>query len=407
MKYDVIIIGGGIVGCATALAILEQEPTLKLLIVEKENKLAAHQTGHNSGVIHAGVYYAPGSLKATFCRQGLDQTKAFCQEHDISFSVPGKLIVAIEEKELPWMETLITRCQQNQLTVTRLTPDEIQQHQPGIQALGGFLVAETGIVDWGQVCKKYADVVQAKGGDIKLNQTVIGIKETAKSVSIKTTCDDFECSYLITCAGLYSDKMVALSGQTPQVRILPFRGEYYQLSEKYNRYFNHLIYPVPNPSMPFLGVHFTPQVSGITTVGPNAILAFSREAYRWRDFKCKEAAEIISYWPLWKMLSRQFGAIVNEIKGSISKQRYTTLLQRYFPNITASDLKPYPAGVRAQAIDHKGNLVNDFVFTESMRIIHTCNAPSPAATSSLPIGRHIADKLFNKINQQQPTAEPI
>lgn len=397
MRYDVVIIGGGIVGCATALSVLKKNPSLKLLLLEKENRLAAHQTGHNSGVIHAGVYYAPGSLKAKFCRQGCDDTKAFCQEHGIPFEVTGKLIVALNEKELQWMEELIVRCEKNRLTVTRLTPEQIREKQPGIQALGGFLVAETGIVNWAQVCEKYAELVREMGGEIRLGQAVTAIKESAQSVTIATKSEQFEAAYVVTCAGLYSDKMVMLSGQKPEVRILPFRGEYYQLSEKYNGYFKHCIYPVPDPGMPFLGVHFTPQVSGITTVGPNAILAFSREAYRWRDFKFKEAAEIISYWPLWKMLSRQLGAIVSEIKGSMSKQRYAKLLQQYCPAIQAGDLKPYPAGVRAQAIDAKGRLLGDFVFTESDRIIHTCNAPSPAATSSLPIGRHIADKLFEKM----------
>ncbi|PIQ42957.1 MAG: L-2-hydroxyglutarate oxidase [Gammaproteobacteria bacterium CG11_big_fil_rev_8_21_14_0_20_46_22] len=397
MKYDVIIVGGGIVGCATALAILRKDPALKLLLLEKESKLAVHQTGHNSGVIHAGVYYTPGSLKAKFCRQGCDDTKAFCQEHGIPFQVPGKLIVAVNEKELQWMEELIVRCEKNRLTVTRLTPEQIRAQQPGIQALGGFLVAETGIVNWAKVCQKYAELVREMGGEIRLGQTVTGIKETAQSVTVTTQSDRFEAGYLVTCAGLYSDKMVMLSGHKPEVRILPFRGEYYQLVEKYNGYFNHLIYPVPDPDRPFLGVHFTPQVSGIATVGPNAILALSREAYRWRDFNLREAAEIVTYWPLWKMLSQQLGAIVSELKGSISKQRYTKLLQQYFPGIQAGDLKPYPAGVRAQAIDAKGNLVNDFVFTESDRIVHTCNAPSPAATSSLPIGRYIAEKLFDKM----------
>jgi len=396
MKYDVVIIGGGIVGCATALALLKKEPTLKLLILEKEKQVGTHQTGHNSGVIHAGVYYTPGSLKAKFCREGCEATKLFCQEHNIPYQVPGKLIVATNEKELVWMEDLIGRCEQNQLTVTRLTPEEIRKAQPGIVAAGGFLVAETGIVDWAQVCRKYVELVQGLGGHIQYEQIVVGVQELSDSVKVTTRKAVFETGYLMACAGLYSDKIVALSGLTPEVKILPFRGEYYQLNEKYNGYFKHLIYPVPNPGMPFLGVHFTPQVSGITTVGPNAILALSREAYSWRKFNVKEAFEILTYLPLWRMLSHQLGAIVSELRGSISKQRYLKQLHAYFPGIQLTDLKPYPAGVRAQAIDRKGNLVNDFVFTESKRMIHTCNAPSPAATSSLPIGEYIADKFFGK-----------
>lgn len=396
MKYDLVIIGGGIVGCATALALLKRDPTLKLAILEKENDIAVHQTGHNSGVIHAGVYYKPGSLKAELCRKGCDATKIFCEEYQIPYKVLGKLIVAKNDNELVWMDGLIERCKKNQLTTERLSADEIKKRQPGLRAVGGFFVEETGIVNWTDVCKKYAEIIKSYGGKIICGQKVISIKETADSVTIKTESDQYEAGYLITCAGLYSDKLVAMSGQTPKIKILPFRGEYYQLAPKYNNYFKHLIYPVPNPKMPFLGVHFTPQISGITTVGPNAILALSREAYRWRNLNIKEAAEILSYPPLWKMLSHHLAAILHEIKGSISKNTYTRLLQEYFPAIQKSDLTPYPAGVRAQAIDAEGNLVDDFIFSESQRIIHTCNAPSPAATSSLPIGEYIADKFFNK-----------
>jgi len=397
MNYDVIIVGGGIIGCATALEIKKRDSHLKVLLLEKEPQLAQHQTGHNSGVIHAGVYYPPGSLKAKFCREGCQATKDFCTEHHIPFKVPGKLIVATNAQEIEWMNTLEKRCQQNQLHVRRLTGEEAQKAQPGLKAEAALFVEESGIVNWVQVCNKYAELAEQAGVSIHCGEAVTRINEKQDSVSVTTTKQKYQAAHLITCAGLHSDKMVALSGQKPEVRIIPFRGEYYRLSSKYDNYFNHLIYPVPYPNMPFLGIHVTPQIAGYNTVGPNAILALAREGYCWRSINLKEVLSLISYPALWKMLLQYKRAIYQELRNSISKNSYAKQLQTYFPDIAASELSAYPAGVRAQAVDANGNLVGDFVFQETKRTLHTCNAPSPAATSSIPISRHIANKFFEKV----------
>lgn len=396
-NYDVIIVGGGIVGLATALKILEKDTNLKMAILEKETQLAYHQTGHNSGVIHAGVYYKPGSLKADFCRKGCQATKAFCNIHNIPYQVPGKLIVATNEKESLWLDDLMINCQKNNLSPIKLTAQEVLQYQPGLKTVGGMFVNETGIVNWALVCQKYAELLTQQNVDIFYGQAVIGIQETLQSVQVITQQQQLECGYLITCAGLHADKLVQLSGQQSPIKIIPFRGEYYQLSDRYKNYFNHLIYPVPNPAMPFLGVHFTPQISGITTVGPNAILALSREGYHWGAIKLTEMMEILTYPAIWKMIRKNYRSIFKELCSSISKKHYLRLLQCYFPAIQMRDLQYYPAGVRAQAMYSDGRLAEDFLFSESKRILHTCHAPSPAATANLPIGHYIAEKFYQLV----------
>ncbi len=400
--YDVIIVGGGIVGFSTAMQLLQHDRSLKVAVLEKEASVGFHQTGHNSGVIHAGVYYKPGSLKAKFCIKGNQATTAFCTEHKIPFRVPGKLIVATNDEELEWMHALKERCDANRLTVQMLNRHEVEERQAGINAAGGILVHETGIVNWKTVCQKYAEIYQSLGGDIYFNQTVCGINETNSGVIIHTnTSEKYECGYLITCGGLFSDRLVKLSGINADFKIIPFRGEYYQLDSRYNNFFKHLIYPVPNPALPFLGVHFTPQMSDIVTVGPSALLAFSREGYQWKAFQWGDCWEILSYPGTWKIIKKHFKSTLNELKGSLFKKFYLQAVQKYFPQIVASDLFYYPAGVRAQAVTRSGELIEEFLFKETPRILHTCNAPSPAATSSLPIGEYITEIFIKKLNYKE------
>ena len=397
MTYDVIIVGGGIVGFSTAWQLLKKNKNLKVAVIEKEARPGLHQTGHNSGVIHAGVYYKPGSLKAKYCYAGCHAIKQFCHEHQIPYQELGKLIVALNDKEVDWMHALADRSRQNGLTVEMLKGAEVQKMQPGLRAEAGFYVKESGIIHWQRVCNKYAELFKQLGGEIYFNEQVTAIREASHSVTIKThTGNQYQCSYLITCSGLYSDRLVNMSGLKAPYKIVPFRGEYFKLSEKYSNYFRHLIYPVPNPNLPFLGVHFTPHVDGFTTVGPNAIMAFAREGYSWTKFNIKDTFEILSYFPTWKMLSRNKKATYDELRGSFSKNYYVKQLQQYVPEVSKEDLKPYPAGVRAQAVDRDGKLIEDFLFIESDRILHSCNAPSPAATSSLPIGQHIVDTFYKK-----------
>ena len=395
-SYDVVIIGGGIVGFSVAFQLLQQHPTFRVLLLEKESQAALHQTGHNSGVIHAGVYYKPESLKAQFCVAGNRETKIFCQKHDIAFRETGKLVVASDEIELQRMQQLIQRCEANGLRYEILDAAQTQKAQPGIVGVGSILVKDTGIVNWKTVTQQYAEQFRAAGGEVAFDQKVTRIDESENHVSIATEIGDVHhARYVITCAGLQADRMVAASGQTPNFKIIPFRGEYYRLADAYNDVFQHLIYPVPDPNLPFLGVHFTPQMGGFTTVGPNAVLALAREGYSWKHLNVRDAVEILSFLPTWKSILKNPMATLNELKSSVSKNYYLQRVQRYFPSIQKSDLTPYPAGVRAQAIDLQGNLIDDFLFQSSERILHTCNAPSPAATSSLPIGRYIVEQ-FNQ-----------
>ncbi len=398
MHYDIIIIGGGIVGFSTAMQLKDLDSQLKIAVLEKEALPAAHQTGHNSGVIHAGVYYEPGSLKARFCVQGCEETKQFCEKYKIPYQVPGKLIVATHEREIDRMENLAIRCKANGLTVERLTAAETQRRQPGLSSVGAFFVKETGIVNWREVCEKYAELFKKAGGDIFYHKEVMSIKETANSVALRTRDGSkYTTQYLITCSGLYADRLVRLSGLKTTFKIVPFRGEYFRLKDTYDHYFRQLIYPVPDPSLPFLGVHFTPQVGGYTTVGPNAVLALAREGYHWGKINLKDCYDTFSHLPVWKVIFRHFPATCKEVLGSISKRHYLKLIHQYFPGIKEEELTKYPAGVRAQAVGSEGNLLNDFLFVESERILHTCNAPSPAATSSLPIGRYIIEKIEKKL----------
>ncbi|MGN7743943.1 L-2-hydroxyglutarate oxidase [Pseudomonas sp. 22526] len=393
MIYDYCIIGGGIVGLATAMALLERQPGASLLILEKENVLAQHQTGHNSGVIHAGIYYAPGSLKADLCKRGAQATKDFCTQHQIKFEVCGKLLVASTPLEVERMHALYERSQQNGLKVEQLDAKELQRREPNIVGLGGLFLDATGIVDYKQVCEAMARVIQKAGGEVQLQTTVRAIVESADQVTISSDDKVWNARQLVACAGLQSDRLAALAGVKIDHQIIPFRGEYFRLPAAKNNIVNHLIYPIPDPELPFLGVHLTRMIDGSVTVGPNAVLGLGRENYRKFSVNWRDVAEYAAFPGFWKTLWNNLGSGTTEMKNSLFKRGYLEQCRKYCPSLEVDDLLPYEAGIRAQAVMRDGTLVHDFLFAETPRMVHVCNAPSPAATSAIPIGQMIAERI--------------
>lgn len=387
--YDFLIIGGGIVGMSTAMQLLNRFPDKKVLVLEKESGPAHHQTGHNSGVIHAGVYYTPGSLKAKFCLEGNRDTKAFCQENGIRYEECGKLLVATNALEMERMKALWERTEANGLERYWLSAAELREREPNITGVGGIFVPSSGIVDYKEVTRAMARRFVEGGGEIRYNTEVTGLLERATEVQVKTPGGDFSTRYLISCSGLMADRVVRMLGLRPEFRICPFRGEYYLLPEKHNRIVNHLIYPIPDPSMPFLGVHLTRMIDGTVTVGPNAVLAWKREGYRKTDISLRDSLQTLTYPGILKVLKQNLKPGLIELKNSLFKSGYLQQVRKYCPILGKSDLTPYPAGVRAQAVSEDGKLIDDFLFVKTARTINVCNAPSPAATSALPIGRHI------------------
>ncbi|QQZ44567.1 L-2-hydroxyglutarate oxidase [Pseudomonas sp. SK3(2021)] len=394
MIYDYCIIGGGIVGLATAMALLERQPGASLLILEKENVLARHQTGHNSGVIHAGIYYAPGSLKADLCKRGAQATKDFCTRHQIKFEVCGKLLVASTPLEVERMHALYERSQQNGLKVEQLDAKELQRREPNIVGLGGLFLDATGIVDYKQVCEAMARVIQKAGGEVQLQTTVRAIVETADQVTISSDDQVWSARQLVACAGLQSDRLATLAGVRIDHQIIPFRGEYFRLPAAKNAIVNHLIYPIPDPELPFLGVHLTRMIDGSVTVGPNAVLGLGRENYRKFSINWRDVAEYAAFPGFWKTLWNNLGSGTTEMKNSLFKRGYLEQCRKYCPSLEVDDLLPYEAGIRAQAVMRDGTLVHDFLFAETPRMVHVCNAPSPAATSAIPIGQMIAERIL-------------
>lgn len=391
--FDFIIIGGGIIGLSTAMQLLQRFPDRKVIVLEKESALAQHQTGHNSGVIHAGVYYTPGSLKARFCLEGNQATKAFCQANNIRFDQCGKLIVATNELEMSRMQALWQRTEANGLEREWLNAEQLHQREPNITGLGAILVPSTGIVSYTEVTNAMAKVFQSLGGEIGYQHEVLGIKETSQSIRVQTSQGDFSGRYMISCSGLMADRIVAMLGLKAGFKICPFRGEYYLLKPQYNQIVNHLIYPVPNPEMPFLGVHLTRMIDGTVTVGPNAVLAWKREGYRKNDFSISDTLNMLGHKGTLKVLKQHLKPGLYELKNSLFKSSYLKEVQKYCPSLKEADLQYYPAGVRAQAVSDEGHLVDDFLFVSSARTFNVCNAPSPAATSALPIGRHIVEQV--------------
>jgi L-2-hydroxyglutarate oxidase len=391
--YDYIVIGAGIVGLSTARQLQQEYPGCSVLVLEKEPGPARHQTGHNSGVIHAGVYYQPGSLKARFCREGNLATKAFCAEHGIDYDQCGKLLVATDEQELQRMQELIVRCKANGIANEVLDGRQLKEVEPNITGLGAVLVPSTSIVSFSEITEKIAELFVADGGEIRFNSEVQALDEQAGQVTVTTVTGTVRSRFLIVCAGLMADRLVAMLGIRPQFRIIPFRGDYYQLAAEHNRIVNHLIYPIPDPDLPFLGVHLTRMIDGSVTVGPNAVLAFKREGYRKTDFSLRDSWEALTYPGLLKVLMRNFRVSLLELKNGLHKKGYLELVRKYCPTLQSKDLHPYPSGVRAQAVTRRGELVHDFLFVDSPRTLSVCNAPSPAATSALPIGRYIVAKV--------------
>ncbi|WP_432696716.1 L-2-hydroxyglutarate oxidase [Marinobacterium sp. YM272] len=387
--YDFLIIGGGIVGMSTAMQLLGRYPDKKVLVLEKEAGPAEHQTGHNSGVIHAGVYYTPGSLKAKFCLEGNRNTKDFCQENGIKYEECGKLLVATNELEMERMKALWERTEANGLERYWLNAEELREREPNITGIGGIFVPSSGIVNYKQVTEAMARRFIERGGEIRYGAEVTAVKESSSEVVASTTQGSFNARYLISCSGLMADRVVRMLGLEPQFRICPFRGEYYLLPEKHNQIVNHLIYPIPDPSMPFLGVHLTRMIDGTVTVGPNAVLAWKREGYRKTDISLADSLETLGYPGIRKVLQKNLKPGLVELKNSLFKGGYLKQVQKYCPSVEKSDLTSYPAGVRAQAVSRDGKLVDDFLFVKTARTINVCNAPSPAATSALPIGRYI------------------
>ena len=396
MTYDYCIIGGGIVGLATAMALLQQRPGASLLILEKETSLGRHQTGHNSGVIHAGIYYAPGSLKAELCKRGAQATKDFCREHEIAFDVCGKLLVASNPLEMQRMQALYERSQQNGLKVERLDAAELARREPNIAGLGALFVDATGIVDYKQVCYAMAKVIEQAGGEVRLGTTVQAIRELGEHVEIRDQNQTWHTRQLVACAGLQSDRLARLAGVKIDHQIIPFRGEYYRLPASKNQIVNHLIYPIPDPELPFLGVHLTRMIDGSVTVGPNAVLGFGRENYRKFGVNWRDVAEYASFPGFWKTIWNNLGSGTTEMKNSLFKRGYLEQCRKYCPSLQVEDLLPYEAGIRAQAVMRDGTLVHDFLFAETPRMVHVCNAPSPAATSAIPIGEMIAEKILKQ-----------
>lgn len=397
MKSTVLIAGGGIVGLATAYQLLRKMPDLQVVVLEKETELAQHQTGHNSGVIHSGIYYKPGSLKAVNCVRGYRMLVDFCQASGIPYELCGKIIVATRKEELPMLDMLIERGQANGLTgLKKLSPEELKDYEPHVNGLAGIFVPQTGIVDYRQVSLKLAEQIRSAGGKIITGAKVQGLSEKGNQVVVSTTRDEYVGDVFVNCAGLYSDMLALPSFPKLDVRIVPFRGEYYQLKQNKEYLVRNLIYPVPNPSFPFLGVHFTRMIGGGVEAGPNAVLAFKREGYKKSDFSLREFSQTLAWPGFRKVAVKYWQTGIEELYRSFSKAAFTKALQQLIPEIREDDLIDGGAGVRAQACHKSGKLLDDFLVLENNRQIHVCNAPSPAATSSLSIGDYIAEKVTLK-----------
>jgi L-2-hydroxyglutarate oxidase len=389
MPKHVIIIGGGIVG----LAVAERASRIghRITLLEKESGWAPHQTGHNSGVIHAGPYYRPGSLKARFCTAGNRSMKAFATEQGIPWKLTGKLIVATDERELPALEELRRRSEANGVPFTVLDGDQAREYEPHVASVAALRIESTGIIDYGDVSRRLAEIVADRGGDMRTGSEVVSIAGTGDGVVVSTTTEEIRGDVLVNCAGLHSDKVARWAGLKPAARIIPFRGEYYELVPERRELVHGLIYPVPDPELPFLGVHLTRMMDGSVHAGPNAVTALAREGYRWRDIRPGEALGDLTYPGFLRMASRNVGVGISEVRRSWSKERFAESLARLVPELTRSDLVRAEAGVRAQAIRRDGSLVDDFLIERAPNQVHVLNAPSPAATASLEIAAHIVE----------------
>jgi len=391
-RYNVIIVGGGIVGLAVALESINRFPRLRLLLLEKEARVGQHQSSHNSGVIHSGVYYKPGSLKARLCVEGARAMVEFCREHGIPHQICGKVIVATHAEEFPRLEELRRRGEANGLTGLELIgPEKLLEIEPHASGLRALVVPSTGITDYASVCEKYAELIRAQGGTILTSSAVTGLQHLTGEVVAETTGGTFSAASLINCAGLFSDRISRMAGDDPEAMIVPFRGEYFDLIPQRTSLVRALIYPVPDPRFPFLGVHFTRRVNGTVDAGPNAVLAFRREGYRRTDFNLHDLTSSLAFPGFWRMAAKHWRSGLEEFHRSFSKPAFVRALQRLLPEVREQDLVPGGSGVRAQALKRDGTLVDDFHFLPSKNVLHVLNVPSPAATASLMIARSIVD----------------
>lgn len=396
MKYDVIVIGAGIVGLASAYRILEAKPNTKLLIIEKEGDVAKHQTGNNSGVIHSGIYYKPGSLKAQNCINGYNQLISFCNENEIKYELCGKVIVALNETELPALDNIYTRGIENGLKdIKYLSQEEVKEIEPHVVCIKGIHVPQTGIIDYKDVSNKLLELVKEKGGDAKFNERVVKIEKRNDANVVITDMLDYESEVVVCCGGLYSDKLASFASDDVNFKIIPFRGEYYKIKKEKEYFVKNLIYPVPDPAFPFLGVHFTRMINGGIEAGPNAVFAFAKEGYKKSDVKINELVTSLTYPGFLKIAAKYWKTGMGEMYRSFSKSAFTSALQKLIPEIQENDLEEGGAGVRAQACSKDGRLIDDFLFVQNGKVLNVCNAPSPAATSSLSIGNYIKDKIIN------------
>ena len=394
--FDFAIVGGGIVGLSTARALLERHPNAGVLVLEKEEGWARHQTGHNSGVIHSGVYYKPGSLKARFSRDGVAALLEFCREQRIAYEICGKVIVATDPDELPRLDDLYERGLKNGLKVEKIGPDELEELEPHAAGLAALKVPETGIVDFTQVAEAFAAVVAEEGGVLRTSTEVEDVSETEDEVEISTNRGTFRARSLVNCAGLHSDRVALLCGVETGVKIVPFRGEYYELKPEKRHLVKNIVYPLPDPSFPFLNVHLTRTVEGGVEAGPNAVLGLAREGYRKTDINIKDSFEALTYPGLWRLARTYWRTGIGELVRSFSRKVFTRSLKKLIPEVEEEDLAPIEAGVRAQALAKDGELVNDFLIVDGKRSVHVLNAPSPAATAAIPIGKTIAERITER-----------
>ncbi len=391
--YDYIIIGGGIIGLSVGMALTEKFPHSKIAILEKEPELASHQTGHNSGVIHSGIYYKPGSLKARLAREGNRSMKAFCKNYNLDYEECGKVIVATSTKEVPLLNALFQRGLQNGLKISKLSKERLQEVEPYVNGEEAIHVPMAGIVNYKEVCETMAQIIRDRGGDILLNTEVVTIQELAAEVVVESNRQTLRGKMLINCGGLHSDRIAKMAGCQLNIKIVPFRGEYFQLVPEKRYLVKNLIYPVPNPNFPFLGVHFTRMIDGTIDVGPNAVLSLKREGYKKTSFNLRDTAEVLTYSGFWKLARAYRKEGTEEIIRSFFKKKFVEGVQNLIPNVEEKDLLPGSAGVRAQALKADGSLVDDFYILNGNRSVHICNAPSPAATASIEIGKEVVERL--------------
>ena len=393
-RFDLIVIGGGIIGLSVAMETTRRFPDLRLLVIEKENQVGFHQSSRNSGVIHSGIYHLPESLKARMCIEGAAAMVEFCRAHGIPFDLCGKVVVATNERELQGLDELYRRGTANGVReLAMIGPEKLREIEPHARGIRALHVPGTGVTDYGAVTAKYAEIVRANGGEVRIGARVTGLKRRAGETVVETTVGSFLTRHLVNCAGLHSDRIARMAGAQVDVIIVPFRGEYYELVPERQHLVRSLIYPVPDPELPFLGVHFTRKIHGGIEAGPNAVLAFEREGYRWGNFSLTDTVATLTYPGFWRMARTYWRSGIGEFYRSRSKKAFVNALRKLLPGLGPTDIRPGGAGVRAQALSRAGALLDDFYFVQTEGMVHVCNVPSPAATASIPIGRKIVDMM--------------